>query len=239
MGGTGLDVLLMALVAVPTYVCASSATPLAAVLWAKGLSPGAALVGLLLGPATNVATIGFLRGAYGKRATTWTLAVMVLFAFFLAGVANLTLPAVPTLRVQEADAHAHGGWLEPLTALALGAMVLHSLWMAGVEGWVAQLGMGHSHDHSHSHDHGGGAQDHGPDAPDHGHDHGHAHGDAAACAADHDHGHDHAACAEGHDHGHDHAVPGPALQLGALGTVELRGPARGGALRPLPKPPAG
>ncbi|MBL8617740.1 MAG: permease [Deltaproteobacteria bacterium] len=253
VGGTGLDVLLMAVVAVPTYVCASSATPLAAVLWAKGLSPGAALVGLLLGPATNVATIGFLRGAYGKRATGWTLAVMVLFAFFLAGVANLTLPAVPTLRVEEADAHAHGGWLEPLTALALAAMVLRSLWMAGVEGWVAQLGMGHSHDHSHDHDHGGahedgpspahaGDHDHGHDHDHaHGHDHAHEHAHDAACADDHaqahPHPHDHGACAADHDH--DHGAPGPTLELGALGVVELRGPARGGGLRPLSKPPAG
>ena len=52
-------------------MCASSATPLAAVLIAKGVSPGAVLSGLLLGPATNIATLAWLRKAFGKRATIW------------------------------------------------------------------------------------------------------------------------------------------------------------------------
>lgn len=188
VGGTGLDVLIMAAVAVPTYVCASSATPLAAVLWAKGLSPGAALIGLLLGPATNVATLGFLRGAFGSRATFITVITMVATGFAFAGLANLALPALPSLRVEEALQHAHGGWIEPMAALALGGLVLRSLWSVGAEGWLAQLGLGHDHAHDHGHDHGHGQ---GP-AQEDDHEHGHEHG--------HDHGHDHA-----HDHDHAHA----------------------------------
>ena len=64
---SSLDILVVSAVAIPVYVCATSATPLAAVLIAKGLSPGAALVGLLLGPATNVATLGYLRATFGAR----------------------------------------------------------------------------------------------------------------------------------------------------------------------------
>ena len=45
----GVDVLVVGLVAMPTYVCAAAATPLAAVLLVKGVSPGAVLVGLLRG----------------------------------------------------------------------------------------------------------------------------------------------------------------------------------------------
>jgi len=41
----------------PLYVCATASTPIAAALILKGLSPGAALVFLLAGPATNVATM--------------------------------------------------------------------------------------------------------------------------------------------------------------------------------------
>ena len=59
--------MLVAAVAMPAYVCAASATPVAAVLLLKGISPGAVLVGLLLGPATNVATLGVLKEAYGGR----------------------------------------------------------------------------------------------------------------------------------------------------------------------------
>jgi len=56
--GTGLPaMLLMLVVGLPLYICATSSTPLAAALIAGGLSPGAALVFLLVGPATNIATM--------------------------------------------------------------------------------------------------------------------------------------------------------------------------------------
>ena len=57
----GLDVLCMALLGMPIYVCASGATPLVAVLVLNGLSPGAGLAFLLTGPATNATTFGVLR----------------------------------------------------------------------------------------------------------------------------------------------------------------------------------
>ncbi len=58
---------LMLLVGIPTYVCATASTPVAAALIAKGLEPGAALVFLLAGPATNLATIAVVRGLLGNR----------------------------------------------------------------------------------------------------------------------------------------------------------------------------
>ena len=58
---------LAALVGVPIYVCASGATPLAALAAQKGLSAGAALAFLLAGPATNVTTFGVLASLHGRR----------------------------------------------------------------------------------------------------------------------------------------------------------------------------
>ncbi|MEJ5359354.1 MAG: SO_0444 family Cu/Zn efflux transporter [Desulfobacterales bacterium] len=60
---------LMLLAGLPLYVCATASTPLAAALILKGVSPGAALVFLLAGPATNLATLTVLLGTIGKRAT--------------------------------------------------------------------------------------------------------------------------------------------------------------------------
>ncbi|QQR91797.1 MAG: permease [Myxococcales bacterium] len=67
MASSGVDVLVVTIIAVPSYVCAASATPLAAVLMSKGLSAGAALTALLLGPATNIATVGFLRDQLAQK----------------------------------------------------------------------------------------------------------------------------------------------------------------------------
>ena len=68
--GQGLPaMLLMLAVGIPLYICATASTPIAAALILKGVSPGAALVFLLAGPATNLASLTVLIGTLGKRAT--------------------------------------------------------------------------------------------------------------------------------------------------------------------------
>jgi uncharacterized protein len=59
---------LMLVVGIPLYICATASTPIAAALILKGVSPGAALVFLLAGPATNIASLTVLVGILGKRA---------------------------------------------------------------------------------------------------------------------------------------------------------------------------
>jgi len=56
-----LSMLAMLAAGIPMYVCATSSTPIAAALILKGLNPGAALVFLLAGPATNAATINIIK----------------------------------------------------------------------------------------------------------------------------------------------------------------------------------
>ncbi|OBQ54516.1 SO_0444 family Cu/Zn efflux transporter [Halodesulfovibrio spirochaetisodalis] len=62
-----LSMILMVVIGVPMYVCATASTPIAAALALKGLSPGGALVFLLVGPATNAATITVVAQTLGKR----------------------------------------------------------------------------------------------------------------------------------------------------------------------------
>jgi hypothetical protein len=68
--------LVMLAVGIPLYICASASTPVAASLIAKGLSPGAALVFLLVGPATNIATILIVAREMGRRVVVIYLAVL-------------------------------------------------------------------------------------------------------------------------------------------------------------------
>ena len=73
--GPGLPaMLLMLMVGIPLYICATASTPIAAALILKGVSPGAALVFLLAGPATNMASLTVLVGTLGRRATAIYLA---------------------------------------------------------------------------------------------------------------------------------------------------------------------
>ena len=57
----------MVLVGIPLYICASASTPIAAALVAKGLSPGAGLIFLMTGPATNTGTIAIIVSQFGAR----------------------------------------------------------------------------------------------------------------------------------------------------------------------------
>ena len=68
LGGGIASMLVMMLVGIPTYVCATASVPIAAALIAKGVSPGAALVFLMTGPATNAATITTVWKTMGRRA---------------------------------------------------------------------------------------------------------------------------------------------------------------------------
>lgn len=68
-GHNFLSMLAMLVIGIPLYICASASTPVAAALILKGISPGAALVFLLAGPATNAATLTLI-GRFWGRATT-------------------------------------------------------------------------------------------------------------------------------------------------------------------------
>lgn len=83
--GTGLfSYLAMLVVALPLYVCATASTPIAASLLLKGLSPGAALVFLLAGPATNGATVTVMLKSLGKRAAGLYVGSIILCSLALA-----------------------------------------------------------------------------------------------------------------------------------------------------------
>lgn len=152
LGSSGLDIFLVSIVAVPSYVCAAAATPLAAVLISKGFSSGAVLAGLLLGPATNLATVAFLRSAFGARATWIGLGALILAAWAIAALSNL-LGLESTTALAEADlGHDHSLWAVGST-LILGALILRSVWLKGLRTWLATLGeaLGTKHDHAHHH----------------------------------------------------------------------------------------
>ncbi|MDD3732082.1 MAG: permease [candidate division Zixibacteria bacterium] len=64
-------------IGLPLYICASSSTPLAAVFLASGFSPGAILVFLMAGPATNIATLVVLKNILGNWSTVRYLTAIV------------------------------------------------------------------------------------------------------------------------------------------------------------------
>lgn len=88
-----INMLLVLVASIPLYVCATGSVPIAAVLMMKGLSPGAALVFLMAGPATNAATFTVLVNQLGKKTTAIYLATIVLGSLLFGTVLDLFLPA--------------------------------------------------------------------------------------------------------------------------------------------------
>ena len=83
----------MVLIGVPLYICASASTPIAAALVAKGVSPGAALVFLMTGPATNTGTIAIIASQFGARFTSVYVAGVILVTAALGILIDLLLLA--------------------------------------------------------------------------------------------------------------------------------------------------
>jgi hypothetical protein len=89
MGSDFLSMLLMLVIGIPMYVCASASTPIAASLIMKGMSPGAALVFLLTGPATNAIGITTIAKVVGKRSVGIYLTVICVASLTAGYVLNL------------------------------------------------------------------------------------------------------------------------------------------------------
>lgn len=127
---TGFDVAIMALLGVPTYVCASGATPLVAVLLYAGVSPGAALAFLLTGPATNISTAGVLSRLHGVRAAAIFAVTMISLAIAAGVTVNLLAPGIGGTAVG-VHSHEHAAWWQWASLYVLAAVFLAALLRLG------------------------------------------------------------------------------------------------------------
>lgn len=129
-GGSWIALAGMLLIAIPMYVCATASTPMALGMIAGGVSPGAALVFLLAGPATNLAGILVLGREMGKRSVA--LYLLCIFALSFAAGAGLDAAIarewisfpIPDFS-QAAD---QSGWWKSAAAVVFIIMSLASFW---------------------------------------------------------------------------------------------------------------
>jgi copper chaperone CopZ len=77
---------------IPLYVCATGSVPIAAVLLMKGLSPGAAIVFLMAGPATNAATMTVIGNVLGRKTLISYMISIIGGALFFGILINEFLP---------------------------------------------------------------------------------------------------------------------------------------------------
>jgi uncharacterized protein len=151
----GVDVALFALAGMPAYVCASGATPLAAVLIHKGVSPGAALAFLLTGAVTSATAFGALSRLHGRRAALAFGGITAAVAIALGVAANLIMPHASGIALYE-EAAADASVAQIICLAGFTFVVALSVLRQGPRGFVGQIlapygGDAHSHDHDHEH----------------------------------------------------------------------------------------
>lgn len=129
--GAFTSMLLMLIVGIPLYVCAESSTPIAAMLMLKGLNPGAALVLLLAGPATNIGSVGVLYRLLGRRTVVIYLITIAVVSLCMGALLNGLLAFgrdwIP-LEMRVLDEPLAPGWLKTTGAvlfLVRGLFTIH------------------------------------------------------------------------------------------------------------------
>ena len=116
----------MLLVGVPLYICASASTPIAAALVAKGFSPGAALIFLMTGPATNTSTIAIVVNQFGVRfASVYVGSVIAVTVILGIGIDWILIAAGITLAVNLDASHSTViQFIEYAGAFVLGSLMI-------------------------------------------------------------------------------------------------------------------
>ena len=126
-----IGMLLVLACAVPMYLCATGSIPIAVALMLKGMTPGAALVLLMAGPAVNVASILVIRKVLGRRTLWLYLAAIVGGALTFALGIDYLLPRewfTSALTAISAPCHAHGTpWFNILCSIILALLLVYAM----------------------------------------------------------------------------------------------------------------
>lgn len=121
--------LLVVLIAVPMYICATGSIPIAMSLMLKGLTPGVAFVLLMAGPAANFASIVLLNKTMGKKATAIYVASVVVTAIGFGLIIDYLLPEswfLPRTLTTTSVCHTTFGWFESGCSILLALLLLAS-----------------------------------------------------------------------------------------------------------------
>lgn len=138
-----LQYLVALFMSVPLYVCATGSIPLVLALMSSGVMPGAAMIFLIAGPATNTVTVTFLLRRMGWKITTLYLAMISLVAVALGLFTDWFFSRSAVGDALHLHHHSAGqSWWEIALAVVLLALVLWQIyflrWFRGTTGGERQ-----------------------------------------------------------------------------------------------------
>ena len=118
-------------ISLPLYVCATASIPMAYALMAAGLSPGAALIFLIVGPATNTATVAAVWNMLGRKATLTYLSSLVVVSWLAGWIFNASSlgPQTTDLILHHHEANGPTVW-QHSSAILLISLLVFACWQA-------------------------------------------------------------------------------------------------------------
>ena len=126
---TLMSSLAVILLVIPMYLCATSGIPIAVALMLKGLSPGAALVLLMVGPACNMASLIITGKVLGRRTLIIYIVTIILSALIFAYGIDHMLPRewfTSALSHAHAEHHHHAGIIPILSTIIMAGLLIHA-----------------------------------------------------------------------------------------------------------------
>ena len=125
---TALSMLLVLAISIPMYICATGSIPIAVALMLKGLTPGAALVLLMAGPAANMASILVIREKLGTRTLITYLASIITGAVLFGFVIDELLPRewLTSSLIATQNCHGTGTWFQWLCTAILCSLLINA-----------------------------------------------------------------------------------------------------------------
>lgn len=134
---------------IPFYICASASTPIAASMMIKGMSPGTALIFLLVGPATNFTNIAVLQKYIGKKGVIINIAAIAVVSLILSVVVDYAYSAFswPTNFKIEDMHDAHNGLLSQFLGVVLTFLLIKGIYKEKVKPLLKKNHSASCHDH--------------------------------------------------------------------------------------------
>lgn len=121
-----LSMLVVMGLGIPLYVCSTGSIPIALAMIGMGLSPGAALVFLITGPATNAATIATVLKTMGRRVVATYLITLALCSLAAGWLLNRILTTGTVVQHMEHHAGSAGAFHQ-ICALLLTGLLLSAV----------------------------------------------------------------------------------------------------------------
>jgi uncharacterized protein len=128
--GTAAQAAIGGAIGIAAFICPPAVLPLVASLVFKGLEPGVALAGLLLGPAARLLAVRWPKEHLARARWFCAVVALAVLAWGIGALANRLLEPA------SAPAGAAGGALEWVALVALSAVLARRIWHTGIRSWM-------------------------------------------------------------------------------------------------------